>query len=353
MNEIKVPVFDQSHLGAKGFFFVGGRYKGTPGARFMDGQMFVEVYVPKEVRHPYPIIMFHGAGQTNLNWLGTPDGRKGWADYFVELGYVVYLAEQPARGRSAYHPDVDGVRRYHKVEDIESRFAGSNGKWAAARLHTQWPENGLTIGTEVFDQFAAQQVEFIASGKKTQEMVFAASQALLDQTGPAILLTHSQAGPFGWLIADAYPDMVKGIVALEPSGPPFAARPVEPKAENYGLADLNMRFEPPVHDLSDFKLRLQTPEIPGQLPGWVMDEEKIFRLPNLAGIPVMLITSEASYHAQYDYLISYVLNQMGVKHDFVALEKVGIHGNGHFMMIEKNNLEVADCVDSWLRNHGL
>ncbi len=67
----------------------------------------------------------------------------------------------------------------------------------------------------------------------------------------------------------------------------------------------------------------------------------------------MLVTSEASYHAQYDYLISYVLNQMGVKHDFVALEKVGIHGNGHFMMIEKNNLEVADCVDSWLRNHGL
>jgi pimeloyl-ACP methyl ester carboxylesterase len=43
----------------------------------------------------------------------------------------------------------------------------------------------------------------------------------LDRIGPAIILTHSQSGPFGWLIADARPNLVKAIVALEPSGPPF------------------------------------------------------------------------------------------------------------------------------------
>jgi pimeloyl-ACP methyl ester carboxylesterase len=37
-------------------------------------------------------------------------------------------------------------------------------------------------------------------------------------SGPAILLTHSQSGTFGWLVADARPALVKAIVALEPSG---------------------------------------------------------------------------------------------------------------------------------------
>lgn len=353
MHEVKVPVFDQSHVAGRGFFFVGGKYMGAPGARFYDGQMFVEVILPKKVLHPYPVIMFHGAGQTNLNWLGTPDGRKGWADYFVEQGFAVYLAEQPARGRSAYHPSADGERRYHAIEDIESRFAGSNGKWATAHLHTQWPEDGLTVGTEIFDQFASQQVEFLASNKKSQEMVFAASKELLEKTGPAILLTHSQAGPFGWQIADAYPELVKGVVALEPSGPPFAMRPVGLKAQNYGLTDLNMHFEPQVQTPDDFVLRMLSSENPGEAPGLVMDEAHIHRLPNFTGIPVMLVTSEASYHTQYDWLMSYVLNQMGVEHDFVELGKAGIHGNSHFMMIEKNNLEVADCVIGWLQEKGL
>ena len=44
--------------------------------------------------------------------------------------------------------------------------------------------------------------------------------ALLDKIGPAILLTHSQSGAFGWPVADARPDLVKAIVAVEPNGPP-------------------------------------------------------------------------------------------------------------------------------------
>jgi len=49
----------------------------------------------------------------------------------------------------------------------------------------------------------------------------AAGVALLDRIGPAVLVTHSQARPFGWLIGDARPALVKGIVAMEPQGPPI------------------------------------------------------------------------------------------------------------------------------------
>lgn len=345
--EIKVFTTEQKNLKEKGFFFVGGIYKGMPGKRYMDGQMFVEVYVPKKILHPYPLIFMHGAGQTNLNWLGTPDGRKGWADYFIEKGYVVYLAEQPARGRSAYHQE-DGPTKYHSVEDIESRFAGRGGKWKTAELHTQWPDEGMKIGSEVFDQFAASQVEFLASNKKSQEMVFAAAGELLEKTGPAILVTHSQAGAFGWKIGDAYPEFIKGIIALEPSGPPFSVRLDSDQAENYALCDLPMNFVPEVHSTSDFKLRLLSSDKPEERDGWVMDEKHLYKLPGLGQVPVLLMTAEASYHTQYDHLVSYVLNQLGVRHDFVKLGEIGIHGNSHFMMIEKNNLEIAAWIDSWI-----
>ena len=68
---------DQSFLARKSVFYVGGGYAEKDGRHFMCNQMFVEAYEPEELRHPYPLILFHGAGQTNVNWLITPDGR--WA----------------------------------------------------------------------------------------------------------------------------------------------------------------------------------------------------------------------------------------------------------------------------------
>ena len=41
-----------------------------------------------------------------------------------------------------------------------------------------------------------------------------AGAALLDRIGPAILLTHSQSGTFGWLVADARPNLAKAIIAM-------------------------------------------------------------------------------------------------------------------------------------------
>ena len=75
----------------------------------MGGAMYVEVMVPKQIRSPYPVVLIHGAAQTGVDWLLTPDGRPGWAYNFLEMGYVVYLQDGPARGRSQYVPGVDGT----------------------------------------------------------------------------------------------------------------------------------------------------------------------------------------------------------------------------------------------------
>lgn len=347
-----IPWIDQSFLAKKSIFYVGGAYAGAEGKHHMSNQMYVEAYEPTERKHPYPVILFHGAGQTGVNWLITPDGRMGWAYYFVSQGYRVFVAEQPARGRSAWHPDVNGPTAFHAVEALVDRFTSDQGRWPRAKAHTQWPEGGTDWEGEVFRQFVSSQVEYLPSNKDSQALVLAAGKELLALTGPAILLTHSQSGPFGWLLADACPELVKAVVALEPSGPPFSRNLETPVARNFGIADLPLHYDPPVERPEDFRLKLLRAEEDWQRDGWVM-EEPARKLPRLAGLPIVILVGEASYHTQSDYLLSYVLRQAGVEHDFVPLETVGIHGNGHFMMLEKNSLEIADWILRWLSDQNL
>ncbi|MDO4193328.1 MAG: alpha/beta hydrolase [Erysipelotrichaceae bacterium] len=350
MMEIKK--IDQSFTGSKSIFYIEGEIHREAGKQHMYNQMFVEAYFPVTTTKPYPVVMFHGAGQTNVNWLMTPDGRMGWADYFVSKGYEVYLCEQPSRGRSAYHPEQNGPRIYHSLESLQ-RFMGSTGRWPQSKLHTQWPgEGSLAFEDETDRQFIASQVEYLPSNKESQRLMLETGTKLLRQIGPAILLTHSQAGPFGWLLADACPELVKGIMALEPSGPPFTRKTDAPVSENFGITDLPLHYEPEITSPADIRLQLLPSETPGINTGWIF-QEPAPQLPRLSGIPIWIVVSESSYHAGYDHLTSRVLEQCGVPHQFVRLEDKGIHGNGHMMMLEKNHLEVADLILQLLAKAGL
>lgn len=345
-----IAVQDQDHLAARGYFYAGGEYVGEPGAEVIDGAMYVEVLVPNEVTQPYPLVLFHGAAQTATNWLGTPDGREGWADYFLQAGFVVYMVDQPARGRSAYHPEFDGELRNFPAPVIQKLFTASRdgGTWTQAPKHDQWPGAGL-MGDETFDAFYATQVEFLKSNADTQALFQKAGTALLDRIGPAILLTHSQAGAFGWLIADARPDHVKGIVSIEPLGPPFqdavlgdgAARP-------WGPTDIAITYDPPVTAPEDLKPQKQAQADAPDLVACWMQPEPARKIPNLAGIPILIAVGEASYHAVYDHCTARYLAQAGADVDFVRLEDHGIKGNGHMMMLEKNNLEIAGFLAEWV-----
>lgn len=340
----KVPLITQTHVKEKGIFYVGGHYTGTENAHYHCNQMYVEVYTPIEQIHPYPLIMFHGAGQTNVNWIITPDGRMGWADYFVSKGYQVYLAEQPARGRSAWHPDENGPTIHHSTESL-ARFTSNQGNWPQSCKHSQWP-----AGDNTLEQFHSSQVEYLPSNLDSQALVLEAGRKLLKLIGPAVLITHSQAGPFGWLLADDQPDLVKGIIALEPSGPPFSADLSDPIPRNYGITELPLHFEPAISSKNDIELQLLKSPHSGLNDGWIMKNPR-YKLPAFDKIPVLLMVSETSYHAGYDHLTSIFLEQTGVKHDFVRLEDINIYGNGHMMMLERNNLDIADRIDSWITAH--
>jgi len=89
-------------LAREGFFYVGGKPVTVNGRTYIAGQMYVDVRIPAKQTHPYPIIMVHGGTRSATTYFGTPDGREGWAQYFVRQGYAVYVVDQPGRGRSGY-----------------------------------------------------------------------------------------------------------------------------------------------------------------------------------------------------------------------------------------------------------
>ena len=347
-------------IAKQGYFFVGGKYFEAQDGRFMSGQMYVEFEIPAKVTHRYPIVMFSGGGQSGLNYAGTPDGREGWMQYFLRQGYAVYVLDQPSRARSPHQPDVGPLSR-NGVDAVQQRFTAPehSNLWPQATLHTQWPGTGVA-GDPVFDQFFAQNYPSLASFPRQQELNRDAGAALLDRIGPAILLTHSQSATFGWLVADARPSFVKAIVAMEPSGPP-AYDTVQKGAPDwfedgalskpYGLTAPPLAYDPPVNNSTELKfVRQSEPDAPNLVRCWAQ-AEPARTLVNLQKIPMLVVQAEASYHAAYDHCTVAYLRQAGVSTvRFVRLADVGIKGNGHMLMLEKNNLEIAEVAAKWLRD---
>ena len=353
-------LFDASRpleIADQGVFSIPGRYVEVDKQTIMVGQMFVQYQIPKNKTRPYPVVMIHGGGQTASNFLSTPDGRRGWADDFVAHGYAVYVVDQSGRGRSGFFGDVYGKTRKPSVGNVEQRFTAPKRKplWPQANLHTQWPGSG-TQGDPTFDAFYASQVETIGDEGMIEEINREAGAKLLDRIGPAVLLTHSQAGVIGWSVADARPNLVKGILAIEPSGPPIRENVAKGApdffedgavARRWGVTRGKIAYDPPAETAGDLKLVRQEQADGPQLVRCFLQAEPARQIPRLRGIPILILVSESSYHAPYDHCTAKFLEQAGVKNSFVRLPELGIRGNGHMMMLEKNNLEIAAFIRGW------
>ena len=105
-------MFSTRNLGSMGDFYVGGEWQEHAGQKIMYGATFVEVWVPKKIQHPYPIVFVQGGGgQTLVASIQTPDGRPGWAVNFLNAGYTVYLDVNGADSRlscNRLHPAPPG-----------------------------------------------------------------------------------------------------------------------------------------------------------------------------------------------------------------------------------------------------
>ena len=341
----------------QGYFFSGGTYQPAKDGNVMVGQMFVQYQIPANRISPYPVVMIHGGGQSGTNFLGTPDERPGWADYFLKRGYAIYVIDAPARARSAGSSQVLGVPSRRAADYISERFTAPERKplYPQATKHTQWPGAGIP-GDPIYDQFYASQVEQLDDPGVGERLIREAGAALLDRIGPAILIGHSQGGPLVFTIADARPKLAKAVLAIEPNGPPFyellfTGPPTwfkdGPLSRPWGITRNPLTYTP-----ADPKPPQPVLEAKADAPDLVrcrLQAEPARKLTNLATMPILVLVSEASYHAPYDHCTSKYLKQAGVEHTFARLQDHGIRGNGHMMMLEKNSDEIAAFLDGWIR----
>ncbi|RFU25822.1 hypothetical protein B7463_g10523, partial [Scytalidium lignicola] len=316
--------------------------------------MYVEQLDPLDgPTKPHPLVFIHGLGQTGTNWLNKPDGGRGWASFFLERGYRVYIVDSTVRGRSpGFDPENEKLINLG-VEQVEMRFTACAHykRWPQAVLHTQWPGSGR-MGDPIFDAYYASTVPSLGSRELQQSTLQKSGAALLDHIGRLVILFgHSQGMMPTWLIADSRPKLVHAVIALEPAGPPFQEVIfMEDFVRPYGLTTLPLTYSPPVTDpAKDIVPQTVKPTGIDQLSLPIQaDNPPPRQLVNLVDTPVLLVTGEASYHAPYDWATVAYLRQAGVKKtEHLILGEHGVHGNGHMIFIEKNSDEIASLIEEW------
>jgi pimeloyl-ACP methyl ester carboxylesterase len=315
MSQAREPLV----IAEQGHFFTGIRRRESPSGESVTGT-HVEYQIPASVSHGQ-LVLVHGGGGQALDMLTTPDGREGWATLFVRDGFAVYTVDRPGLGRSPYHPALWGGEMGPPAgyAGFVATFAGPAPEGFPP--HTQWPGSG-DRDDPALETFLAWQEPFGGGSlERAHEDMRDGAAGLLDRIGPSVLLTHSMGGGFGWLAASERRSQVLAIVAVEPAGPPFADLPGIGRFA-HGLTSLPLTYGPLAAD--------------GKLDG----------------LPVAVVWAESSGFGPSCGQTAQFLRQCGADVTELALSDHGIRGNGHAMMLEKNNAEIAALITKWISELG-
>lgn len=291
------------------------------------------------------------------NWLNKPDGGEGWASLFLKEGYECYIIDQTSRGRSPWLPGASGGSPASiTAEYYQQKFTAPQDYllWPQAINHTQWPGTGR-MGDPVFDNFYSASYPSLTNNTVQQMSIQAAGVQLLDRIGkPTILLGHSQAGPYPLLLADLRPNLTDSLIMLEPTGPPFQEAVFSNASSRpYGLTEIPITYSPAVTNPSVDLVRKTVPAASQNLSACILqaDSPAPRQLVNIAPKPILVVTTEASYHAVYDYCTVAFLRQAGCNNlKYISLPEVGIYGNAHMLFMEKNSDTLFGLVNTWLNN---
>ena len=152
-------------------------------------QMYVERWIPRDVRHPYPVVLIHGGFGQGSDWFSSIDGRRGWVSLFLEQGYKVYVLDRPGQGRNPYQPFVHGAF----AAQAPTFEANGGNPQVVASMNQPMPNNA-----------------------QTQSVWRSRGAMLLDDIGPSILVTDGDGATFARVVAEERPALVKGVVTVAP-----------------------------------------------------------------------------------------------------------------------------------------
>lgn len=277
----------------------------------------------------YPLVFLHGGGQSKKTWETTPDGREGFQNIFLRRGFSTYLVDQPRRGEAGFTlASGDAMTPMHYDRTMFTLFR--LGRWPKFYDDTQFPKDSVSL-----EQFYRQGTP--NTGPLDFEVVADSIAELLEKTGPAILVTHSQGGGAGWITA-LKTENIRAIVAYEPGGSPrlFPEGEVpEAVATSFGL------IEGTAITLEEFRKFTRFPII-------------IFYGDHIATEPTDNYGAD-QWRAELAMgrRFAELVNKYGGDATVIHLPELGIKGNTHFMFADMNNIEIADLLSRWLKEKGL
>ena len=361
-----------------GVMYVGGREEPMAGGGRFGGEQTqiveqapVHYLIPPQQRSAgkLPVIMVPGMGLTSSIYLNTPDGRPGWATLFAKAGHPVYVVDEPNNANAGFPVSGFNSRGGDAAAEPTGRFM----LWGNEMVWRRWgigsapgePFADTQFPVEHIDQLYASMTPVYSTGggrggggnrgaaggrrggrgrggqtiqrgeggrgaNVTGEMqleVDAAADApagrgprggrpaaaaknepgpkakalieLLEKTGPAVLIVHSMAGQTGWETTRLRPDLVKAIVAVETVGSPTVEADVRKHFRNtYYLGVYGDHFE--------------TRSMAGRRDASATTAE--------------------------------LIKQAGGQADMIWLPELGIHGNTHLLMIDRNNADIAEMI---------
>lgn len=126
-------------------FYVGGQYNKTASGTILENSIYVEQLTPAGgVSQPKPLVLIHGGNLAGDLWLNKPDGGRGWASFFLDRGYQVYILDAWSVGRSGPQPPPSPSGGF-TLEGAQQAFTAPEryNKYYQAKFHTQWP--GVSI----------------------------------------------------------------------------------------------------------------------------------------------------------------------------------------------------------------
>lgn len=281
--------------------------KVDPNGEYLVEQMYVQMFAPKTKRSTLPILLWHGGGLTGVTYETTPDGREGWVNFFLRKGLTVYNSDAVERGRSGWaSPDIwPSDPLFLTVGNPYERFrigAGEGSYNVDPAKQKLLPGNQFPV--EAYENFVRQ---IVPRWTTTDNAILAAYTELVDKVCPCIVLVHSQGGQFGQKVAQARPDKVKALVLVEPAGMGDPAK----LAAFKGMPILSVYGD---------------------------NIDKDPRWPTIRKNQVAFLEKA---------------KEQGADVEVINLPDVGVKGNSHMLMMDKNNIAAAEVILGWLGKKGL
>lgn len=281
-----------------------------PPGHLVINSVYATYQYPAAQKYPYPVVFVPGGGHSARVFDTTPDGREGWLTLFLREGFATYGVDRVNTGRAG--SDVGkiiavklGLAPASELPVLK-RYAEESA-WTTFRWGPQpgvpYPDTQFPI--EAATKYYPQTITQYWDPGESQKSV-AGLLALLEKIGPATLVTWSSATLIGFCVAAERPDLVKGIVAVE-TGVPSAVT-------HNGLDEL-------------------PPEA----------------LRELAKVPTLiLIGDRAKSRSDAARVFQQAVQALGGEVTVDVLPEAGIFGNGHTLMLERNNKEIMYRMIEWL-----